>query len=186
MPNLTLIIGGARSGKSSLAEEKARQNPGRVVYLVTAQALDEEMAKRILKHQHKRPGSWVTVELPMRIGQQWRALEMQADIVVLDCLTLLVNNVLMAALEDPDDPDEDQAAQAVSAEVDDLIEVIRESRADWLVVSNEVGLGLVPANPLGRLYRDLLGFTNQRFASRADQVFWMVAGIPVPIHPFRP
>jgi adenosylcobinamide kinase/adenosylcobinamide-phosphate guanylyltransferase len=185
MTHLTLIIGGARSGKSSFAEQAARRHAGQVVYLATAQALDEEMARRILKHQRKRPGSWVTVELPMRVGQQWRALEVKADIVVLDCLTLLVNNLLMAAIEDPDDPNEDQAAQAVSAEVDDLIEVIQESAADWLVVSNEVGLGLVPANPLGRLYRDLLGFTNQRFASQAEQVIWMVAGIPVPIHQFR-
>ncbi|HZD56835.1 MAG TPA: bifunctional adenosylcobinamide kinase/adenosylcobinamide-phosphate guanylyltransferase, partial [Anaerolineales bacterium] len=94
-------------------------------------------------------------------------------------------NLLMAAIEDPDRPNEDQAAQAVSAEVDGLIEVIQKSQADWLVVSNEVGLGLVPPNPLGRLYRDLLGLTNQRLAAQADQVIWMVAGIPVPIHPFR-
>ncbi|MEJ2353380.1 MAG: bifunctional adenosylcobinamide kinase/adenosylcobinamide-phosphate guanylyltransferase [Anaerolineales bacterium] len=185
MTHLTLIIGGARSGKSSFAEQAARRHAGQVVYLATAQALDEEMNRRISKHQRKRPGSWVTVELPTRVGRQWPALEVNADVVVLDCLTLLVNNVLMAAIEDPDEPDEEQAHQAVSAEVDDLIRVIRESPADWLVVTNEVGLGLVPANPLGRLYRDLLGFTNQRFASQADQVFWMVAGIPVPIHQFR-
>lgn len=185
MSHLTLIIGGARSGKSSFAEQGARQHAGRVVYLATAQASDEEMRQRIRKHQRNRPQSWVTVELPTRIGKQWRALEIKADIVVLDCLTLLVNNLLMAAIEDPDHPNEDQAAEAVSAEVDDLIGVIQDSQADWLVVSNEVGLGLVPPNPLGRLYRDLLGFTNQRVASQADQVFWMVAGIPVPIHQFR-
>jgi adenosylcobinamide kinase/adenosylcobinamide-phosphate guanylyltransferase len=185
MSRLTLIIGGARSGKSSFAEQAARRHAGQVVYLATAQALDEEMNQRILRHQRRRPGFWVTVELPTRVGRQWRAVEVKADIVVLDCLTLLVNNLLMAAIEDPDDPNEERAAQAVTVEVDDLIEVIQESKADWLVVSNEVGLGLVPANPLGRLYRDLLGLTNQRFAAQADQVIWMVAGIPVPIHQFR-
>jgi adenosylcobinamide kinase/adenosylcobinamide-phosphate guanylyltransferase len=185
MPHLTLIIGGARSGKSSFAVQAARQQDGRVVYLATGQALDEEMRRRILRHQQSRPASWVTVELPMHIRREWPALEIKADTVILDCLTLLVNNLLMAAIEDPDRPNEDQAAQAVSAEVDGLIEVIQKSQADWLVVSNEVGLGLVPPNPLGRLYRDLLGLTNQRLAAQADQVIWMVAGIPVPIHPFR-
>lgn len=185
MPHLTLIIGGARSGKSSFAEQAARQQDGQVVYLATAQALDEEMRQRIGRHQRNRPASWVSVELPVHIGRQWPALGIKADVVILDCLTLLVNNLLMAAIEDPGHPNEDRAIQAVSVEVDELFEAIRQSQADWLVVSNEVGLGLVPPNPLGRLYRDLLGLTNQRFAAQADQVFWMVAGIPVPIHPFR-
>jgi adenosylcobinamide kinase/adenosylcobinamide-phosphate guanylyltransferase len=185
MGQLTLIIGGARSGKSSFGERLAGETSGQVVYLATAQGLDDEMRQRILNHQRQRPEGWTTIELPRDVGRQWTGLQVDAEVVILDCLTLLVSNLVVAAMEDPHLNGEDQAVGEVLREVDELLEVIRDSPAGWLVVTNEVGLGLVPPNPMGRIYRDLLGFTNQRFASQAERVYWMVAGIPVPVHGFK-
>ena len=110
---------------------------------------------------------------------------LNAGVILLDCLTLLVTNLLMGAAPDEDHPDEAAAVQAVEQELAQLLVAIRTSPADWIAVSNEVGLGLVPPYPLGRLYRDLLGRANQQLAATADEVFWMVAAIPVPIHTYR-
>jgi adenosylcobinamide kinase/adenosylcobinamide-phosphate guanylyltransferase len=108
-------------------------------------------------------------------------------VVLLDCLTLLVSNLLLLEgdIDQPDMARADGFAHRLEAEIQALLEAIRGSRADWIVVSNEVGMGLVPPYPSGRLYRDLLGYANQRLAAQADEVYWMVAGIPVPIHGYR-
>lgn len=185
MGKLTLILGGARSGKSSLAEQLARESEGSIAYIATAQALDEEMLARIEMHREKRPMDWHTFEIPMHIASRWREVQTEAQTVILDCLTLLVTNLVMEASADADHPDEATATQLVEHETERLLASIQASTAHWILVSNEVGLGLVPPYPLGRLYRDLLGFTNQCVASRADEVYWMIAGIPVPIHHFR-
>jgi len=185
MTELTFIIGGARSGKSSYAERLAAQQNGRVLYVATAQALDEEMRARIAAHQRKRPEGWQTRELSADVGRQLLAEPPQADVVLIDCLTLLVSNLVLKASPDVDHPDEPAATALVQAETDELLKAIQSSAARWLVVSNEVGQGLVPAYPAGRLYRDLLGWVNQRFAQAADEVIWMVAGIPVPIGEYR-
>jgi adenosylcobinamide kinase/adenosylcobinamide-phosphate guanylyltransferase len=108
-----------------------------------------------------------------------------AEVVLLDCLTMLVTNVMLGASQDENEPDENAAAAAVEKEMEGLSAAIRNSPATWIIVSNEVGLGLVPPYPLGRLYRDLLGRANQKLASGADEVYFMIAGIPVPIHTFR-
>lgn len=185
MGKLTLILGGARSGKSSLAEQIAMESKGSVAYIATAQALDEEMQARIEMHREKRPEDWRTFEIPKDIAERWQGMQSGEQTVILDCLTLLVTNLLMSTSPDADHPNEAAATNLVKDETDLLLALIRESEAHWILVSNEVGLGLVPPFPLGRLYRDLLGFTNQRVASQAGQVYWMVAGIPVPIHQFR-
>ncbi|HEX6305067.1 MAG TPA: bifunctional adenosylcobinamide kinase/adenosylcobinamide-phosphate guanylyltransferase [Anaerolineales bacterium] len=185
MGKLTLILGGARSGKSSLAEQMAGESAGSVAYIATAQALDEEMQARIEMHREKRPEDWRTFEIQRDIGMNWREVKFEAQTIILDCLTLLVTNLVMAASPDADHPDETSATKVVEDETDLLLALIRESEAHWILVSNEVGLGLVPPYPVGRLYRDLLGFTNQRIASQADEVYWMLAGIAVPIHQFR-
>ncbi len=185
MGKLTLILGGARGGKSSLAQKMAAEQPQPVLYIATAQALDEEMENRIRVHRQERPQGWTTLEIPMGVA---KALELGASVpglVLLDCLTMLVTNVMLAAAADLDEPDERQAETAVEAEVDELLARIQTGEEDWIVVSNEVGMGLVPPYPVGRLYRDLLGRANQRLAAIAAEVLWMVAGIPVPIHTFR-
>jgi adenosylcobinamide kinase/adenosylcobinamide-phosphate guanylyltransferase len=185
MGKLTLILGGARSGKSSYAQVLAEQHGGPVFYIATAQPLDPEMKFRIENHRMDRPKEWVTLEIPSGIATALQQQPITAGVIILDCLTLLVTNLLMAAAPDEDNPDENAAFQSVEDELDQLLPAMQASRSDWIVVSNEVGLGLVPPYPLGRLYRDLLGRANQKLASAANEVFWMVAGIPVPIHTYR-
>jgi adenosylcobinamide kinase / adenosylcobinamide-phosphate guanylyltransferase len=179
---LTFILGGARSGKSThaqqMAEEAARAAGSTALYVATAVAFDDEMRTRILNHQADRGENWRTLEAPRKVGEAIRAKPQPAGVVLLDCLTLLANNVL---LELPEPVDETQAEAEMAREMDDLLAAYRESSAEWIVVSNEVGLGIVPAYPLGRIYRDVLGRANQRMASAADQVIFMVAGLPMTV-----
>jgi adenosylcobinamide kinase/adenosylcobinamide-phosphate guanylyltransferase len=179
MGKLTFILGGARSGKSTYAERLALKNGGRVAYIATAQALDDEMAQRIAIHRQKRPGSWNTYEMPSGVGYAFLEASPQAEVILLDCLTLLVANRLLDAAPDVDQPDEAAATAFVRTEIDDLLTAIQSSPAEWIVVSNEVGLGLVPPYPLGRIYRDLLGWANQRLARAAGRVVFMIAGMPM-------
>jgi adenosylcobinamide kinase / adenosylcobinamide-phosphate guanylyltransferase len=185
MTTLTFIIGGARSGKSSYAERLAGQSGKRVLYVATAQAQDDEMRARIAAHRQKRPLGWQTRELPVDVGRQLQAASTQADIILIDCLTLLVSNVILEASTNLDEPDVSAATSRVQSEIRELLHAIQSTQAQWLVVSNEVGQGLVPPYPVGRLYRDLLGWANQQMAQAADEVIWMVAGIPVPIGQYR-
>jgi len=175
-PHLTLILGGARSGKSSYAQNLAGQRAGRVLYIATATAGDEEMAQRIAAHRASRPATWGTLEAPLQVAQALRAHPDPASLILLDCLTVLTSNILMTL---PEDVPAGQAQAALDSELEDLLASIAAGPADWIIVSNEVGLGLVPPYPLGRLYRDLLGRANQRLAQVADEVLFMVAGLPM-------
>lgn len=183
MGRLTLILGGARSGKSTYAEKLAARHGGRVAYIATAQALDEEMQGRIAIHRQNRPNNWETLEISSRVGQTLAKSPPQAAVILLDCLTLLVANRLLEVVPDLDQPDEAAAMDQVQKEIDELLAEIQSSPADWIVVSNEVGLGLVPPYPLGRMYRDLLGWANQRLARRANRVVFMIAGMPMRLAP---
>jgi adenosylcobinamide kinase / adenosylcobinamide-phosphate guanylyltransferase len=177
---LTLVLGGARSGKSSYAEALATQRGGYVLYVATAEGWDEEMRLRITAHKAQRPSYWRTVEAPRNPGRAvLAALDDQAvtpAVVLVDCLTLLANNVLITL---PESAREAEATAALMQEVDELLAAWQASNAEWIIVSNEVGLGIVPAYPLGRLYRDALGRANQRIAAVADTVVFMLAGIPM-------
>lgn len=184
MGKLTFILGGARSGKSSYAQKLAEGSNKPVTFLATAQALDEDMSARIRKHQEDRPSNWITLEVPINISEHLRKNPIKTDVVLLDCITLLVNNLFMEYVKD-DSVDEIQALQAMQKEVDSLLAFIHEGKQNWIVISNEVGLGIVPAYQMGRAYRDILGWANQRLAHEADQVYWMVAGIPVPLEQFK-
>jgi adenosylcobinamide kinase / adenosylcobinamide-phosphate guanylyltransferase len=186
MGKLTLILGGARSGKSTLAERLAAQSGRPVLYIATAQALDEEMTARIAAHRRKRPPEWQTLELPVGVGQQLLAQPPQAGLVLMDCLTLLVSNVVLQAAGMEEQPDEAAATAQVQREVGLLLEALGRGPADWIIVSNEVGLGLVPPYPLGRIYRDLLGWANQQLAQRAAQTLFMIAGLPMQLSPLSP
>ena len=169
---LTLILGGARSGKSNLAQKMAEAADGQILFVATAAALDEEMAARIAAHRASRPSGWATLEAPVQVGKAIQAWAAPVDFLVLDCITLLVSN---RVIEIP----EAEAHQAIMSETANLLEAYQASRAEWVIVSNEVGLGLVPPYPLGRLYRDELGYANQRLAEAADRVAFMVAGLPL-------
>jgi adenosylcobinamide kinase / adenosylcobinamide-phosphate guanylyltransferase len=181
---LTLVLGGARSGKSSYAEalaaERSMEHGGGVLYVATAEAWDDEMHRRIAAHKAQRPAHWRTVEAPRHPGAAVRAAWDEQDgpptVVLVDCLTLLANNVLITL---PEDAAEAAATAALMEEVDELLAAWDACGGEWIVVSNEVGLGIVPAYPLGRLYRDALGRANQRVAAMADTVVFMVAGIPM-------
>jgi adenosylcobinamide kinase/adenosylcobinamide-phosphate guanylyltransferase len=173
---MTLILGGARSGKSAYAQKIAEATAAPVLYIATATASDSEMAARIATHRASRPAHWQTFEAPRQIGAALRSTSQNAQVILLDCVTLLVNNILMALPESVAEP---EAQVAVDAEISELLTTYEQTAAHWIIVSNEVGLGLVPPYPLGRLYRDLLGRTNQRLAQIADQVVLMVAGLPL-------
>src|SRR5688500_17876521 len=149
MGHLTFILGGARSGKSTYAERLAKELGGRVLYVATAQAFDDEMRERIARHREARPLHWQTLEAPLFTGE---ALPQEPlDVVLIDCITLLAANVLLSL---PEESTQDEATQAIMIEIDSLLGVYRDSDASWIVVSNEVGMGVVPPTRLGRFYRD--------------------------------
>lgn len=177
---LILVLGGARSGKSTYAEKLAAEaSPeGRVLYVATAEAWDDEMRARIAKHRAQRPAGWQTVEAPTGAGRAAAEAASDAEVVLIDCLTLLTSNVIIA-LPESAMADAARAEAAASAEVQEILRAYKASDATWIVVSNEVGLGLVPPTPLGRLYRDALGRVNQKLATEADTVLFMVAGLPM-------
>lgn len=173
MQSLTLILGGARSGKSDFAQRLARERGGDdVLFVATAEARDDEMRARIAAHRAARPAAWQTLQVPRDIA---RALESvtRARVIVVDCVTLWTSNVLLA--------DETCANAKMMREVDALLAWYRANDATLILVSNEVGLGLVPDNALGRAYRDLLGTVNKTLAQYADEVFFLVAGLPLEI-----
>jgi adenosylcobinamide kinase/adenosylcobinamide-phosphate guanylyltransferase len=171
---LIFILGGARSGKSVFAEKLARERGGdAVLFIATAEAGDEEMKARIAEHRARRPSTWETIEAPREASRALENYRGGARVIVLDCLTLLVSNVLLA--------DKARAREWVERQVDALIAWQKSRKVDLIVVSNEVGMGIVPDNALGRAYRDLLGAVNQRLAREADRVFMMVAGLPLEI-----
>ena len=182
MGKLTLVLGGARSGKSTYAEKLAKQSGGTVVYVATAEPGDDEMIERIEKHKIQRPAEWPTLEIPFGIGQGVQESALRPDVFLLDCVTLLMSNLILHMTEDIDQPPEEDVLTAVDAEIDALIEAIRNTDAHWIVVSNEVGLGLVPPYPLGRVYRDAIGRANQHLSRVADEVFFLVAGMVLPLH----
>jgi adenosylcobinamide kinase/adenosylcobinamide-phosphate guanylyltransferase len=179
MGQLVLVLGGARSGKSAYAQRLAQELGGeRVLFVATAEAGDAEMAQRIARHRQARPAAWRTVEAPQRVGETIHACLGNAGVVLIDCLSLLVSNVMLPLGLTPDLV---AAEAAVRQEVEALLQGWQASPATWIVVSNEVGLGLVPETPLGRVYRDLLGQANQALAAHAHAVYLLVAGLAVDI-----
>lgn len=170
-----LILGGARSGKSRFAQEMAARLGEKVLFVATGEALDEEMSERIAAHKRTRPSTWRTLEAPLQVGERIQEQMGDAQVVVVDCLTLLVANVMGT----DGSVDLVSATEKASSEVSGLIDCIEHAKARFILVSNEVGLGLVPDSPLGRAYRDLLGRVNEELARQADTVYFMVAGIPV-------
>jgi adenosylcobinamide kinase / adenosylcobinamide-phosphate guanylyltransferase len=174
--NLTLILGGARSGKSAYAERLAAQSGQAVLYVATAQALDAEMQERIRRHRASRPAHWRTLEADHAVGEAIRRSAQPGDWVLVDCLTVLVAN---AILQGGEEVTLDEARPGVEAEIDGLVRATREHNSRLCIVSNEVGMGVVPAYALGRVYRDLLGWANQQLAAVAGEVYVMIAGLPM-------
>jgi len=160
-----LITGGARSGKSRRAEARTRAFAGRPVYLATAEALDEEMRERIAKHRARRGGEWIEREVPLDLVKTLIETDGGGARLV-DCLTLWLSNLL-------------HAGRDWSKAISELTEALSEQRSPVIMVTNEVGLGIVPDNALARAYRDAAGHMNQTIAAVADEVEFVVAGLPM-------
>jgi adenosylcobinamide kinase/adenosylcobinamide-phosphate guanylyltransferase len=168
---IVLVLGGIRSGKSHYAQQYAARGK-RVVFLATAEALDDEMRQRIRRHREDRPASWTTVEEPIALEDALLQCKGKFDTILIDCLTVWTANLMHH---------EDQDSDRVLAHADRLAEVLRDLKASVILVSNEVGSGIVPENEMARTYRDLLGGMNQRIAAAADEVILMVAGCPLTV-----
>jgi adenosylcobinamide kinase/adenosylcobinamide-phosphate guanylyltransferase len=189
MGKLILLLGGARSGKSTYAEKLAAEIGGDdVLYVATAEVKDEEMAERARKHRASRPASWRTLEAPRGIGAALPAAAEGARAVIVDCITVLSSNVLVAATGDyedafaePKDPHNPAIEAALLAEIEALIAAAQALPVTTIIVSNEAGMGVVPPYELGRVWRDMLGRANQVLAHHADEVYLLVAGIPMTI-----
>jgi adenosylcobinamide kinase/adenosylcobinamide-phosphate guanylyltransferase len=166
-----MVIGGARSGKSSFAQTLASAREGRKVFIATAQAGDEEMKLRIEKHRRERPAGWHTIEEPCRLPQALDGCAGAYEVVLIDCIGLWISNLLLA----------DAAEGEILQQVDALLARCRTSGACVIIVSNETGMGIVPDNRLSRRFRDVLGKTNQELARAADEVFFLLAGIPLQV-----
>lgn len=169
---LVLVTGGARAGKSTAAQGWARALGGEgVSFIATAQALDPEMERRVAAHRAERPPAWETLEEPLDVAAALRRA--RHGVVLLDCLTLWVSNLLLR------EPDPVETPEALRPHLEGLLRARLETGKRLLVVTNEVGLGIVPDNPLARRYRDLLGWANARLAREAGAAYLMVAGLPL-------
>lgn len=178
---IILILGGARSGKSRFAQRLASGLGQSVLYVAPLVPQDEEMRRRVELHQKARPSHWRTLEAPNNIARAIREHINDAEVVILDCLTLLVAN-LMSPSHDPsqlEKADSEAVEKEINAELEALLACAEDSSASLIIVSNEVGMGLVPPYPSGRAYRDLLGKANQFISERADKVYMMIAGLPL-------
>ncbi len=171
MREVILISGGARSGKSSCAVELAQRRGARVTFIATGAASDAEMKKRIALHRESRPPHWTLIEEGKDIAAILPALKDKCEVVVIDCLGLMISNLLANHLDD----------EEIERRIGQLGDAIRSTDLTTIVVSNEVGSGIVPMHPLTRRFRDLLGLANQTLARQADKVIVMQMGIPVVI-----
>jgi len=173
---VTFIIGGARSGKSSFALNLAEGARGgdaispamKKVYIATAQALDNEMKERIERHKKERSAEWATIEEPLNISEMIKEVHKKYDVILLDCLTLWLSNLMLNNKD-------------IEKEVDALCKLLPTVDCSLFTVSNEVGMGIVPDNELSRKFRDLAGLLNQKIAGIADEVYLVTAGIPLKI-----
>jgi len=166
-----LIIGGCRSGKSGHALHLADQFAGHKIFMATCVPLDKEMEQRVSHHQKQRNPNWKTLDVPLFLPEAIRENSGRGQVILVDCLTLWINNLLM----ENDDP------ETIDKHVGQLARSLENTECPVILVSNEVGTGIVPENRLARLFRDIAGFANQKIAACADRVIWMVAGIPVEI-----
>lgn len=165
---IILVTGGARSGKSRYAEQRALEMGDRRLYVATAEAKDEEMIQRIAEHQKRRGEQWHTIEEPLELTRALVDQVGKTDCAVVDCLTLWISNLLIRC-----------DAKYVAEKVEELIEKLPHLDFHLVFVTNEVGSGIVPDNPLARNFRDVAGWTNQRIAHAANEVILLVAGIPI-------
>lgn len=172
MKKIVLITGGARSGKSSFALENASKRSGKKYFIATAEGYDEEMRQRIENHKKERSHHWVTIEEPINIWNVLIEIDGPDTVAILDCLTLWVSNLMR----------EDTETTAMEMSFKEFLRVLRHLKnLNIYIVTNEVGMGIVPENPLARIYRDMLGRLNQAVAELSDEVYLMISGIALKV-----
>ncbi|GAU77347.1 bifunctional adenosylcobinamide kinase/adenosylcobinamide-phosphate guanylyltransferase [Fusibacter sp. 3D3] len=185
MSQIIFITGGARSGKSTFAEQTVKSFGENIIYIATAIPFDEGMKDRIKKHKESRPKTWTTIEAYKDFDQHFDMAEVKAaDGIIFDCITVMVTNLMMAPKVDFEMVDMDfvnELELKIQDEVDQLIATVRKRNLNIVIVSNEVGLGLVPFYKMGNFFRDIAGRINQKIASEADAVYFTVSGIPMKI-----
>lgn len=184
MGRILLVTGGARSGKSGFAEQLAAGLGDSIAYIATARVLDEEMAERIARHRQQRPAAWRTHEAPERPSAVIAREGQHCDGLLLDCLTVLTTNWILAQPVDWERPAMARLREieaGVMTEIEAIVTAAADSRADLVAVTNEVGCGIVPGSPMARFFRDCAGRVNQRVAAAAAEVYLVVSGIPVRI-----
>jgi adenosylcobinamide kinase/adenosylcobinamide-phosphate guanylyltransferase len=165
---IIFITGGVRSGKSRFAQQIAKMFPGPKAYLATAQALDGEMKSRIARHKKSRPKAWRTLEEPLRIAEVLQREGVNCGLILLDCLTLWLSNLMMSGWGE----------RKILGAADRFLNAARKAPCSLILVSNEVGMGIVPENPAARLFRDLSGLIHQKAAREADEVYFLMGGLP--------
>lgn len=178
MARIILVTGGARSGKSSFAEKLAKTADKKIAYIATAEIWDAEMAERVDLHQKRRPAGWLTFEAPQQAETAIAEAAAKAEVILFDCLTVYSSNCLLAQ---PDEATPAVRREAVLAALDRLVTAARQASGTVIFVTNEVGDGIVPDNALAREFRDVAGLVNQKVAQAADEVYWVVCGLPVEI-----
>lgn len=171
MGEITFILGGARSGKSQYALRLAKETGKSILFIATATAFDKEMCQRIKLHRKNRPSHWKTFAEPRKLASLVKKIPEKTDLIIIDCLTLFISNLLL----------DGKSGDYIEARVNSMLKTIKKSAFNSLLVANEVGLGIVPDNPLARRFRDLAGRINQLVAKVADEVYFVVSGIPLKI-----
>jgi adenosylcobinamide kinase/adenosylcobinamide-phosphate guanylyltransferase len=172
LKEIVFVIGGCRSGKSTYAMQTAEKVPAeQKIFIATCVPQDDEMKRRVARHQKERSQNWVTVEAPLDLPEAILQNSRRGDVILVDCLTLWVSNLLMET------GDQNKIEDTISQ----LIEALEKTAGPIVLVSNEVGAGIVPENRLARQFRDITGWVNQAVAKCANKVVWMVAGIPVTV-----
>ena len=184
MSNIILVTGGARSGKSNFAESLCIKQNNRTAYIATSIPFDDEMKNRVKKHQESRPKEWKTYEVYKDIYSIVEELDNNHDTVIMDCVTLMVNNLMFTygiEVDKATSQELDELEEYIKEQIKKLMETIKKTNLYFVIVSNEVGMGIVPENKLSRIYADFVGRANQLIAKYSDEVYFVVSGIPMKV-----
>ena len=184
MSNIILVTGGARSGKSNFAESLCIKQNNRTAYIATSIPFDDEMKNRVKKHQESRPKEWKTYEVYKDIYSIVEELDNNHDTVIMDCVTLMVNNLMFTygiEVDQPTSEELNELEEYIKEQIKKLMETIKKTNLYFVIVSNEVGMGIVPENKLSRIYADFVGRANQLIAKYSDEVYFVVSGIPMKV-----
>lgn len=184
MSNIILVTGGARSGKSSFAESLCIKQNNKTAYIATSVAFDDEMKNRVKKHQESRPRSWKTYEIYKDIYSIVEELNKDHDTVIMDCVTLMVNNLMFTHGIEVDEATSEELNELenyIREQITKLLEAVKKTNLYFVIVTNEIGMGIVPENKLSRIYGDFVGRANQLIASYSNEVYFVVSGIPMKV-----